>query len=230
MAGTVLTVAVAKKANVDVIEDRRGTQAVHEVITAMRANRRCGSANTKTRGEVKATNKKPWRQKGTGRARAGRTSSPIWRGGGVVFGPRPRSYAKQTNKSTKRLAFRKALSERILAGDVVMVPSFEVKDGKTKSFIAAVKGIVEARKVLIIAQDFSESTFLSGRNVEKTLLMSAAEVNTENLLYFDKVLIVEGAMEILATRTGADAGIKAAAASAKEEAKEAEAQADSEEA
>lgn len=230
MAGTVLTVTAAKKANFDVIEDRRGIQAVHEVVTAMRANRRCGSANTKTRGEVKATNKKPWRQKGTGRARAGRSSSPIWRGGGVVFGPRARSYAKQTNKSTKRLAFRKALSERILAGDVVVVPSFEVKDGKTKSFVTAVKDVVEARKTLIIGLDFSESTFLSGRNVEKTLLMSAAEVNTENLLYFDKVVIVKDALEILATRTGAKSGEKEVSAPAEEEAKAPEAEAEAEEA
>ena len=142
MAGKVITVAAAKKANIDLIEDRRGTQAVHEVITAMRANRRSGTASTKTRGEVKATNKKPWRQKGTGRARAGRSSSPIWRGGGVVFGPRPRSYAKQTNKSTKRLAFRKALSERILMGDVIMISSFEVKDP------LAVRGIDASQIVL----------------------------------------------------------------------------------
>lgn len=209
MAGTLLTVAKAKEAKVDVIENRLGTQAVHEVVTAMRANRRCGSANTKTRGEVKATNKKPWRQKGTGRARAGRTSSPIWRGGGVVFGPRPRSYAKHTNKSIKRLAFRKALSDRILSGDVLTVSSFEVKDGKTKSFVAALKSVVEAKKTLVIAKDFTDSTFLAGRNVAKTLLMSAAEVNTENLLYYDKIIVVEAAMEILATRTGAAAGEKA---------------------
>lgn len=225
MAGKVITVAAAKKANIDLIEDRRGVQAVHEVVTAMRANRRSGTASTKTRGEVKASNKKPWRQKGTGRARAGTTASPIWRGGGVVFGPRPRSYAKQTNKSTKRLAFRKALSERILAGDVVTVSSFKVADGKTKSFVAAVKDAVEGRKVMIIAKDFDESTFLAGRNHESTLLMSAAEVNTENLLYFDKIVVVKDALEVLATRTGASVEEKAAAAPAKEEAKEADAEA-----
>ena len=220
MAGKVFTVAAAKKANFDIIEDRRGTQAVHEVITAMRANRRSGSASTKTRGEVKATNKKPWRQKGTGRARAGRSSSPIWRGGGVVFGPRPRSYAKHTNKSTKRLAFRKALSERIAAGDVVIVPSFEVADGKTKSFVTAVQDVVEGRKVLIIGKDFTDSTYLSGRNHQATLLMSAAEVNTEQLLYHNKIVVVKDALDILATRTGANAGEKATKAPAKKEAKE----------
>ena len=222
MAGKVITVAAAKKANIDVIEDRRGTQAVHEVVTAMRANRRSGTASTKTRGEVKASNKKPWRQKGTGRARAGTTASPIWRGGGVVFGPRPRSYAKHTNKSIKRLAFRKALSERILTGDVVTIASFKVADGKTKSFVAAVNDAVEGKKVLIIANEFDESTFLAGRNHVSTLLMSAAEVNTENLLYFDKIVVVKDALETLATRTGADVGEKAAAAPDKEEAKEAE--------
>ena len=221
MAGKVITVAAAKKANIDVIEDRRGTQAVHEVVTAMRANRRSGTASTKTRGEVKASNKKPWRQKGTGRARAGTTASPIWRGG-VVFGPRPRSYAKHTNKSIKRLAFRKALSERILTGDVVTIASFKVADGKTKSFVAAVNDAVEGKKVLIIANEFDESTFLAGRNHVSTLLMSAAEVNTENLLYFDKIVVVKDALETLATRTGADVGEKAAAAPEKEEAKEAE--------
>ena len=102
MAGKVITVAAAKKANIDIIEDRRGTQAVHEVVTAMRANRRSGTASTKTRGEVKASNKKPWRQKGTGRARAGRTSSPIVGGGGVVFWPRAktRSMAARRRSAT----------------------------------------------------------------------------------------------------------------------------------
>lgn len=222
MAGKALTVAAAKKANIDLIEDRRGTQAVHEVVTAMRANRRSGSANTKTRGEVKASNKKPWRQKGTGRARAGRTSSPIWRGGGVVFGPRPRDYSKQVNKSTRKLAFRKALSERILAGDVMIVPSFEVADGKTKSFVAALGDIVEGKRTLIIGRDFSDSTYLSGRNHQASLLMTAAEVNTENLLYYDKIVVVKDALEILATRTGGKAEAKAEEP-AEEEAKEVEA-------
>lgn len=209
MAGKALTVAAAKEANIDIIEDRRGTQAVHEVVTAMRANRRSGSANAKSRGEVKASNKKPWRQKGTGRARAGRTSSPIWRGGGVVFGPHPRDYSKQVNKSVRKLAFRKALSERILAGDVVVVPSFEVADGKTKSFLAVLKNAVEGKRTLVIAVGFTEATYLSGRNHQASLMMTAAEVNTENLLYYDKIVVVKDALEILATRTGVKAVTKA---------------------
>jgi len=113
MSAKVLTKAAAKEAKIDIIEDGRGTQAVHDVVVAMRAARRSGSANTKTKAEVDLSGAKPWRQKGTGRARAGYKSSPIWRGGGVVFGPKPRDYSKKISKSVRRLAFRKALSERI---------------------------------------------------------------------------------------------------------------------
>ena len=202
MAATVLTTETARSASIEIIENGIGTQAVHDVVTAMRANRRSGTANTKTRAEVKASGKKPWRQKGTGRARAGTTASPIWRGGGVVFGPKPRSYAKDVNKKTRKLAFRKALSERILAGDVVTVPNFEVGDGKTKSFVSLVSGLVgEPKKILIVSDAFTDSTYLSGRNVAATLLITADEVNVEQLLYNNKVIITEGALAIIARRT-----------------------------
>src|ERR1700757_595137 len=102
MSAKVLTKAAAKEAKIDVIENGRGTQAVHDVVVAMRANRRSGSANTKTKADVAFSGKKPWRQKGTGRARAGYKSSPIWTHGGVVFGPKPRDYSKTTQKGVKR--------------------------------------------------------------------------------------------------------------------------------
>ena len=117
MSAKVLTKAAAKEAKIDMIEGGRGTQAVHDVVVAMRAARRSGSANSKTKAEVDLSGSKPWRQKGTGRARAGYASSPIWRGGGVVFGPKPRDYSKKVSKTLRRLAFRKALSERIAAGE-----------------------------------------------------------------------------------------------------------------
>jgi len=202
MAATVFTTEAARSANIEIIENGIGTQAVHDVVTAMRANRRSGTANTKTRAEVRGSSKKPWRQKGTGRARAGTMASPIWRGGGVVFGPKPRSYAKDVNKKTRKLAFRKALSERILAGDVVTVPGFEVADGKTKSFVSQVAGIAgDQKKILIVSDAFSDPTYLSGRNVAATLLITADEVNVEQLLYNNKVIITEGALAILARRS-----------------------------
>jgi len=204
MAAKALTLDEAKQAKLELIEDDRGAQAVHDVIVAMRANRRTGSANTKTRGEVAATGRKPWRQKGTGRARAGGNASPIWRGGGVAFGPRPRDYSKKVNRATRRLAFAKAFSERIKDGDVLMADSFEVADGKTKSFVSAIAGLTDAAKVVVVANGFDETTKRAGRNHTAALLMTAAELNTEHLLYYDKIVIVKGALEPLAGRTTAN--------------------------
>src|SRR3954464_12024448 len=119
----------------EMIEDGKGTQAVHDAVTAYRAGQRSGTACTKTAGEVQGTNKKPWKQKGTGRARAGSFRSPLWRGGGVVFGPKPRDFSKKVSRSTKQLALRKALSERLSAGDVVVVDDFKLSSPKTKDFV-----------------------------------------------------------------------------------------------
>src|ERR1051325_8318170 len=101
------------------VEDGKGNQAVHDVVVAYQAAQRSGTACTKNVGEVAGTNKKPWRQKGTGRARAGSFQSPLWRGGGVVFGPKPRDFSKKVSRKTRQLALRKAFSERLRAGDVV---------------------------------------------------------------------------------------------------------------
>src|ERR671929_1735970 len=147
MSAKVLSKAAAKEANIEIIEDGRGTQAVHEVVVAMRAARRSGTANTKTKADVDLSGAKPWRQKGTGRARAGYKSSVIWRGGGVVFGPKPRDYSKKVSKSVRRLAFQKALSERIDAGDVLTIGEFVVKEAKTKAFVELLKKQTDARRV-----------------------------------------------------------------------------------
>src|SRR5208282_4256815 len=103
------------------IENGKGTQAVHDTVVAYNAAQRSGTACTKTAGEVAGTNKKPWKQKGTGRARAGSVRSPLWAGGGVVFGPKPRDFSKTISKKTRQLALRKALSERLKAGDVLVL-------------------------------------------------------------------------------------------------------------
>src|SRR6476659_3586310 len=112
------------------VEDGRGTQAVHDTIVAYNAAQRMGTACTKNAGEVAGTNKKPWKQKGTGRARAGSFQSPLWVGGGVVFGPKPRSFAKKVNARTKQLSLRKALSERLKAGDVIVVDDIKLTSPK----------------------------------------------------------------------------------------------------
>jgi large subunit ribosomal protein L4 len=202
MAAKVLTKEAAAEAKIALIEGGRGSQAVHDVVVAMRAARRSGSANTKTKAEVNLSGAKPWRQKGTGRARAGYKSSPIWRGGGVVFGPKPRDYSKKVSKSVRRLAFQKALSERISAGDVLTVGEFAVKELKTKSFVSLVKKQTNARRVLIVSDAFDENTYRSGRNVKPVQLAIASDVNTEQLLAFEKIVVTDGALAKLAERTG----------------------------
>lgn len=202
MAAT-FTIEDARSANIQVIEDEeKGNQAVHDLITAMRANRRSGTANTKTRGEVAWTGKKPWRQKGTGRARAGGNAPPHWKGGGIVFGPRPRDYSKKVTKNTRKLAFKKALSSRIMGGDVIFVDSFEVPEGKTKSFVEKLRSIApNVNKVIIIAAAFSEETSRAEYNFPHSRLMTADELNVEHLLFFDKLVLTQSALEILKRRT-----------------------------
>jgi large subunit ribosomal protein L4 len=201
MSAKVLTKAAAKEAKIELIEGGRGTQAVHDVVVAMRAARRSGSANTKTKAEVDLSGAKPWRQKGTGRARAGYASSPVWRGGGVVFGPKPRDYTKKVSKTVRHLAFQKALSERINAGDVLTIDKLGVTDIKTKSFVSMVKKATDARKVLLISDSFDEKTLKSARNVKLTRLATASDVNTEQLLAFEKIVVTPKALELLAERT-----------------------------
>ncbi|PYK95241.1 MAG: 50S ribosomal protein L4 [Verrucomicrobia bacterium] len=201
MSAKVLTRAAATEAKIDMIDDGRGTQAMHDAVVAIRAARRSGSANTKTKAEVDLSGAKPWRQKGTGRARAGYKSSPIWRGGGVVFGPKPRDYSKKVSKATRRLAFQKALSERIKAGDVLMIDKFVVPEIKTKSFMSILKKATDAQKILLISDSFDANTFKSARNVKSVRLATASDVNTEQLLAFHKILVTQKALEKLAERT-----------------------------
>lgn len=202
MSAKELTLEAAHEANIVTVGPEKGTQAVHDLIVAYQANRRQGSACTKTRAEVSGNNKKIYRQKGTGNARHGDKRSPIFVGGGVVFGPKPRDYSKKVTRSVRKLALRRVLGDILSGGKVVTVPSFSIEDGKTKSFVAAVNELVEnPRKVLIVADEFSELTKRAGRNVADVLLMSAAEVNIEHLLHAGKVVVVESALETLANRT-----------------------------
>ena len=200
MSATVLTVEAAKQVKILVIENGRGTQAVHDAVVALRANRRSGTANTKTRAEVKASGKKPWRQKGTGRARAGSTASPIWTGGGVVFGPKPRDYSKKVTKGVRKLAFLKALSTRILGGDVLVTDEIAVTEPKTKNFVKLLHSLTEEERVLVIANEYSAETYRAARNVRLVLLNTVGEVNTEQLLAYRKIIVTKDALTKLSER------------------------------
>lgn len=202
MSAQVLTADAAKAAQINLTEGHQGSQALHETVVAYRANRRQGTACTKNRSEVSGSGKKLWNQKGTGNARMGSKRSPIWSGGGVVFGPRnTRNYKKTLTKGTKKLALRAALTARILDGEVLTTTSFAIADGKTKSFIAAVNGLTTAKNVLLIGSKFDELTFRAARNVQNVQLISADEVNAEHLLRYRSVVVTGDALETLAKRT-----------------------------
>jgi len=201
MSTNVLTIEAAKAANIVVSEEGSGEQAVHDVVVAMRANRRSGTANTKTRGEVAWSGKKPFRQKGTGNARQGGNASPLHRGGGVVFGPRPRDYSKNVNQKTKKRAFSAAISNRISSEDVLVVDEFKIDEIKTKTFVSKLVDIAGTLNCLVISNKFTADTYLSARNVGESQLVTDLDVNTEQLLGFDKIIITEDAMPTISRRT-----------------------------
>jgi large subunit ribosomal protein L4 len=183
-----------------IIEDGKGTQAVHDSVVAYRAAQRMGTACTKTMGEVNGSGKKPWRQKGTGRARAGSFASPIWRGGGVVFGPKPRDFAKKTNRKTRQLALRKALSERLRAGDVLVVDDLKLPTSKTKDFISLLSALEVTGTALFVAKEGDKNLLLASRNVASVAVTTSDTLNTYDVLRPDKLVFTRGAFEQIEAR------------------------------
>jgi large subunit ribosomal protein L4 len=182
------------------IEDGRGTQAVHDVVVAHRAAKRSGTASTKNVGEVAGSNKKPWRQKGTGRARAGSFQSPLWVGGGVVFGPKPRDFSKKVSRKTKQLALRKALSERLKAGDVVVVNDLKLESPKTKDFIGVISKLELTGTTLVVSESTDKNLSLASRNVPNVALTTSDSLNTYDVLRPGKLLFTKSAFEKIESR------------------------------
>lgn len=201
----VINIAGAAKGEVEfadelLIKNGKGTQAVHDAVVAYMANQRLGTHKVKQMGEVAGTGKKPWKQKGTGRARAGSFQSPLWRGGAVVFGPHLRDYSKKITKKTKALAFRKALSERLLAGDVVVLDELTLKSHKTSEFTALMKKIAPVRNALVVAEAVDRNLKLASRNLAGVQVEPASSVNVYELLRFDKIVATKGALVKLQER------------------------------
>ena len=182
------------------IENGKGTQAVHDVVVAYQAAQRSGTACTKTMGEVAGTGKKPWRQKGTGRARAGSFASPLWRGGGVVFGPKPRDFRKKVTKATKKLALWKALSERIRLGDVLVLEDLKIDSPKTKEFLRVRSALQLDGTALIVTASPDANLTLASRNISDVELATSEVVNTYQLLRYDKLVFTRGAFEKIEKR------------------------------
>jgi large subunit ribosomal protein L4 len=187
-------------AGLPVFEGDKGLQAVKEVIVAINANNRQGTHSTKTRGEVRGGGKKPWRQKGTGRARAGSIRSPLWSGGGVVFGPKPRDYSKKINGKVKDLAFSRALFDRAVAGEIAVIETFAAKVAKTKAMNVIVARIAPKGKVLLVDAPFAVATARASRNIERVYLQEAAKLNTLDLAQYKKIIVSTKALETIITR------------------------------
>jgi large subunit ribosomal protein L4 len=181
---------------------------MHTALVRQLANARAGSANTKTRSEVSGGGKKPWRQKGTGRARAGSIRSPLWEGGGVAFGPKPRDYSKKLNKKMRVLAVKSALSAR--SGNLVIVDNFDsIKDGKTKEFVSVIKSAkLEDKKVLLVMEYSNEHSIVverAARNMEWVKVVHVANLNVKDLIEAEAILLSEKGLETINKRFQKDA-------------------------
>jgi len=169
------------------------TGILHEVVCMQRANRRSGNACTKTRGEVSGGGAKPWRQKGTGRARSGSRTSPVWRGGGTVFGPKPRDYSYSMPKKVRKLALKMAMSARNQEGNLVIVDSFELSEIKTKNFVGVMKNF-QFDNCLVVTGDVDDKILLSARNAVGYKVLPVAGLNVYDILKHSKLMLIQSSL------------------------------------
>jgi large subunit ribosomal protein L4 len=201
-----VTVVNAKNENVGEIElndavfNREVKEHIlHEVVRMQRAARRSGTASTKTRVEVKGGGRKPWRQKGTGRARAGSRTSPIWRGGGVVFGPKPRDYSFKVNRKVRKQAVSMALSARFQEGNLVVMDDLTMDQAKTKDFVGIMQQL-EIDNGLIITDSEAQNLVLSSRNVHGYKVLPSEGLNVYDILLHKKIILLQPTIESLEKR------------------------------
>ena len=166
-----------------------------EAVVMQRASLRQGTHKTKNRAEVSGGGRKPWRQKGTGRARHGSIRSPQWRGGGTVFGPVPRSYSYKLPKKVRRLAIKSALSSKVLENNIVVLDNLTLEAPKTKEMVKILGNLSVDRKTLIVTADVNENITLSARNIPGVTVVTASGINVLDVLNHDKVVITKAAVE-----------------------------------
>ena len=187
----------------DLVLDR-GEQAVRDTIVGRAAHLRAGTASTLSKGEVNGSNKKPWKQKGTGRARAGLKQSPVWRGGGVAFGPKPRDFSVKVNKKVAKLAFRRVLSDRIADGSLVIVDDLSLEKPKTKLLAAALKAL-KAEDALLVVAAADEALTRAARNLPGVEVATAAGAGLYQMMVHGTVVVARPAWEKLKERLAAPA-------------------------
>lgn len=166
-----------------------------DAIVMQRATRRQGTHKVKNRSEVSGGGRKPWRQKGTGRARQGSIRSPQWRGGGIVFGPTPRSYSFKLPKKVRRLAIKSALSTKVLGNDVVVLENLTIEAPKTKDMVQVLNALSVNKKVLVVTADADQTIELSARNIPGVTVVDANGVNVLDVMNHDKMVITKEAAE-----------------------------------
>ncbi|MBR4251109.1 MAG: 50S ribosomal protein L4 [Kiritimatiellae bacterium] len=182
------------------LELKRGAQAVLDVVTAYRAGLRAGTASTKKRSDVSGGGSKPFKQKGTGRARRGSSRSPILRGGGVVFGPHPRDYSKKVNKKAVALAFRRALSDKIAEGAVVVADGLEGIEPKTRAVAALLKKIAGGKATLFVTAESVKNLNLAARNIPGVEVTTAAQANTYQVVRYPLIVTDAAGLDALQAR------------------------------
>ena len=186
----------------DFVKENKGNQAVHDTVVSYMAAQRMGTAKAKNRAEVSGTGKKPWRQKGTGRARTGSLRTNIFTGGGVTHGPRPRDFSKKVNAKTRQLALRKALSERIKDGEVILVDRLKLETHKTKELRSHILSLKpeNAETVLLVNDEPNDNLALAARNLPLLNLVQADTLNTYQVLWPDVVILSKEALETVTER------------------------------
>jgi len=168
---------------------------LYDAITLARNSMRQGTHDTKTRAEVSGGGRKPWRQKGTGRARQGSTRAPHWYHGGVVFGPHPRSYDKKMNRKERRLALKSALSYKNIESELIVVDSFNLETSKTKEAIKVLENLKVSKKTLIVVEELNENIILATRNLENVILLQADEINVLDIVSADNMIVTTDAVK-----------------------------------
>jgi large subunit ribosomal protein L4 len=178
--------------NVFAIEPNK--QAIYDAVILARANMRQGTHSVKNRSDVRGGGKKPYKQKGTGRARQGTTRAPQWRGGGVVFGPTPRSYAIKMNKKVRRLALKSAIAQKFANGEIIVLDNVAFEAPKTKEMVAIMNNIGAVRKPLLVTAEYNENVFLAGRNVAGLINLDVEGMNVLDVVNAHKLVITKDAV------------------------------------
>jgi large subunit ribosomal protein L4 len=184
--------------NDSVFNDKINKHVVHQVVNAQLAARRGGNASTKTRGKVRGGGRKPWRQKGTGRARHGSIRSPLWVGGGITFGPSPRSYDKKLTKKMRRLALRSVLTDKVERDELILVDKIELDQPKTKAVVKILADLnLGDKKVVLVMPEKDKNLYLSARNIPNVKTLLAGSINAYDLLDNEMVIFIEEAVKMV---------------------------------